>query len=81
MRVFDCNCSFGHCARPPLRYAADALELIQEMDFCGIDEALVYHANMRFASPTVWNPILVEEVKNKPRLEPTWAILPSQTGE
>ena len=80
-KVFDCNCGFGRSARPPLRFAAEAAELIEEMDFCGIDEALPYHANMRFASPVVWNAVLSEQVGPHRRLHATWAILPESTGE
>ena len=81
MEFFDCNCSFGKNMLPAFRYAADAEELIQEMDFCGIHRALVYHTNMRFGSPTVWNPRLVDAVVGQERLEGSWAILPPQTAE
>ena len=81
MNFFDCNCSFGNTRRPPFRYARDAGELLEEMRFCGIDRALVRHANMRFGSPAVWNHELLAAVKGDPNLEPTWAIMPSQTGE
>jgi len=81
MKFLDCNCSYGRHARPSFRYAATAQELLDEMDFCGIDGALVHHANMRFAWPMSWNQVLSEEVKNQSRLQATWAILPPQTGE
>lgn len=81
MRYFDCNCSYGRAARPAFRYAATPAELIAEMDWGGIDRALVYHANQRFSSPTSYNPIIADELRGQPRLEATWAILPSQTGE
>ena len=81
MKFFDCNCSFGANPIPAFRYARSAQDLVQEMDFCGIDRALVYHANMRFGDPIAYNRKLVEEIKDIPRLSPTWAILPSQTGE
>ena len=81
MKLFDCNCSFGESVRPPFRYARYAAELLKEMDFCGVDQALVYHAGMRFGSPVIWNDRLTDGIKGNPRLEPTWAILPHQTGE
>jgi len=81
MEWFDCNCSYGRPARPPMRFAADAGEILREMDFCGIGEALVYHANQRFESPVTWNPILSAETHGQPRLHPTWTILPPATGE
>ena len=81
MKLFDCGCSYGVSARPAFRFARDPTELIAEMDFCGIDRALVCHAGMRLSSPVFWNQQLVAEVESFPRLEPTWAILPVQTGE
>lgn len=67
--------------RPALRYARTAEELIEEMDHCGIDRALVRHAGQRFGSPVRFNSQLMVEIQGHPRLEPAWAILPSQTGE
>ncbi len=81
MKLFDCNCSYGISPRPAFRYARDPAELIAEMDFCGIDRALVYHAGMRCSSPAFWNQQFATEVESFPRLEPTWALLPTQTGE
>lgn len=77
----DCNCAFGKSGRPPLRYAATPEELLAEMDFCGIDQALIYHANQRFASPVTWNPVLSAEIGKYNRLFGTWAILPPATSE
>lgn len=64
-----------------MRYAGTPGELLAEMDFCGIDQALVYHANQRFSSPTMWNPILSAEIRNHSRLYGIWTILPPSTGE
>ena len=79
MEFFDCNRSYGVLARPPFRYARNAVELVNEMDFCGISKALVYHAGMRFGSPVVWNKELLEQIKHEARLIPSWTILPPQT--
>src|SRR5262249_39744542 len=46
-----------------------------------IDQALVYHTAMRFDHPAVGNERVVAETRGHPRLLPTWALLPSQTGE
>lgn len=81
MELFDCNCSYGRAARPPYRFAADVAELAAELDECGIDRALVYHTNMRFASPTTWNEVCSAELVGHPRLAATWAILPPSCGE
>ena len=74
MEWFDCNCSFGFPAIPVFRYAATADDLLEEMRWCGIDRALVYHASMRFDSPVVGNQRVLEGVEGRPELMPTWAI-------
>jgi len=81
MTFFDCNSSYGSHPRPPFRYAADPSELLEEMDHCGIDRALVFHSCMRFGSPVVWNKELSSQIAGQPRLLGSWTILPEQTGE
>jgi predicted TIM-barrel fold metal-dependent hydrolase len=78
---FDCNVSFGVPPIPPLSQATTAEALLAEMDHCGIDEALVTCVAQRFESPLVGNELLIERVRDHPRLHPAWAILPPQTGE
>lgn len=82
MEYFDCNCSYGLAARPPHRFAATPGELLKEMDFCGIDAALVLHTNQRFASPVAWNERVVKDLRGRrKRLFPAWVILPTACGE
>lgn len=81
LKLFDCNCSYGIGSLPPLRYARNVSDLIAEMDFCGIDRGLVYHAGQRFGHPMVYNAQILKDIQGYPRLEPVWAILPAQTGE
>ncbi|NJD04270.1 MAG: hypothetical protein FIA99_17125 [Ruminiclostridium sp.] len=81
MKIFDCYCTFGRPPIPPFRYAETAVELIQEMEYCGIDEAVVYHTAQKDYTPLEGNRIVVEETMNYPTLHPAWAILPEQTGE
>ena len=79
--MFDCNCALGVPGSQGFRYARTSADIVEEMDFCGIDRALVYHTAMRYESPAVGNRLIEEELAPNPRLLPTWAILPSQTGE
>lgn len=78
---FDCNCSYGRIARPALRPAQTVAELLAELDWCGVDRALVYHAGVRAASPTTWNPVVADELRGQERLAPAWALLPAATYE
>lgn len=81
MYFFDCNCSYGTPAHPPFRFARTPDELLEAMDFCGLDRGLVYRAGMRFSSPLLWNDPTAVDLADEPRLQPAWAILPHQTGE
>lgn len=65
----------------PIKLAETAKDLLEEMDFYGIDEALVYHSRQRDDSPVVGNEILLNEISGFKRLYGTLAILPPQTGE
>ncbi|MBS7611543.1 amidohydrolase family protein [Candidatus Bathyarchaeota archaeon] len=81
MKFFDCNVCFGRPMIRPIRFAETAKDLLKEMDFYGIDEALVFHSRQRDDSPVVGNEILLNEIKDVERLYGTFAILPPQTGE
>ena len=81
IKLFDCNCHFGYFPRPLFKAAKTAFELVDEMEFCGISKAVVYHTEMLFSSPIEGNLTLMEEIKDFPRLIPTRVILPQQTGE
>lgn len=81
MKLFDCYCSFGRTPVVQSRFASTASELCNELEYCGIDQALVFHSAQRFSSPVLGNELVIEETKGFPKLHPTWAILPHQTGE
>jgi len=81
MELFDCNVTYGASEVPPPRFAETPPELLEEMDYCGVQEALVRHAAQRDDSPLVGNRLLSEETRGFHRLHATWAVLPPQTGE
>jgi uncharacterized protein len=81
MRLLDATAGFGPYRTRVFRSARTAAELVEELEFCGIDEALVYHTAQRFDNPERGNSRLLDEVAGCPRLTPTWTILPSATGE
>jgi len=78
---FDCNACYGQgrisAGSPP----ADVETLLAEMDWHGVDRALVHHALMRDHSPVVGNQMLADGIMGHERLVGSWAILPPQTGE
>jgi len=78
---FDCNARYGAgltgAGSPPARVEA----LIAELNWHGIDRALVHHTLMREHSPVVGNRVLAEGIAGHDRLVGSWAILPPQTNE
>jgi predicted TIM-barrel fold metal-dependent hydrolase len=81
MKLFDCTAGFGVYRTRVFRFARTAAELIEELDFCGIERALVYHTAQRFDAPVSGNEIILQETQGHERLVPTWTLLPSHTGE
>lgn len=81
MEFFDCNASYGVFSVPPYKRADSVDDLIEEMEWCGIQRALVRHAAMVDESPIVGNSLLIQQTKMYPNLEPSWTILPPQTRE
>jgi len=81
MEWFDCCAEFGIPRVPPGPFAATPRELLEEMDFCGVSEALVSHAAMRDESAQAGNRLVCDDTHDEPRLHPLWAILPLHTGE
>jgi len=78
---FDCNASIGEPRAGVFKPCFTAEDLLAEMDWAGVDQALVHHALMLSQSPVVGNAVLAESIAGQPRLVGTWAILPPQTGE
>jgi len=81
MELFDCNAMYGIWSVPPHRRADTVQDLCEEMAFCGVTRALVRQAAQVDESPEVGNRLLCEQVSASDCLEPSWALLPFQTGE
>jgi hypothetical protein len=82
MDFFDCNAFIGLPAvREIFQPAASAAEILAEMDFCGVNRALVWHAAQLDAGPLSGNPLLAEAIQPHPRLAGCWGVLPNQAHE
>lgn len=78
---FDCSARIG---RPTVYRKGDVTmrgELIAEMDYAGVDAALVYHTLAAEWSPPDGNRALLEELDGEPRLYPCFVGLPDATRE
>lgn len=82
MNFFDCNAFLGRPARqgifPPL---STAEEFLAEMDFCGVDQALIWHIAQQDVSPQAGNALIASAIHDHPRLSGCWTILPNQAHE
>ena len=86
LRFFDSNCVIGRRSirrfgNPGEGEFYSISDLLAEMDYSGIDEALVYHALAKEYSPMFGNRMLMDEIKDYPRLHPCWVVMPEGTGE
>ena len=93
MKWIDCSAAIGlnsinceiinhenYYVYEKVKQAPHAKDLLEEMDFCGVDEAFVYHQGMVENDPGYGNKTIIEEVNTAPdRLHATWAILPPIT--
>lgn len=82
MHFFDCNAFIGRPARrglyPPVYTAQD---ILAEMNFCGVERAVVWHIAQFDAAPQTGNPLLAAAIQAHPRLLGGWTILPNQAHE
>jgi len=81
LEFFDCNVAYGVWSVPPFKPLTRVQELLEQMAWSGIGRALVRHAAMDNESPPVGNRLIVEETAPYAQLRPSWAILPTRTGE
>jgi len=80
MNFFDCNCQIGrYGVRHPEAFTT-ADELVREMEYSGIGEALAYHSMAKEYAPSVGNEMLLKEIEGKP-IRPCWVVMPHNTGE
>jgi hypothetical protein len=80
MEFFDCNCQIGRYGTRHPEAFTTADELVKEMEYSGIGEALAYHSMAKEYAPSVGNEMLLKEIEGKP-IRPCWVVMPHNTGE
>jgi predicted TIM-barrel fold metal-dependent hydrolase len=78
---FDCYAMVGKRGPKDVETAWRTETLLEEMEWCGIQGALVAHWLGKEYDPAYGNRKLVQELKKSPRLHGVWSVLPHLTGE
>lgn len=86
VNFFDSNCVIGKRSirRPGITGEAEFYsieDLLAEMDYTGISDALVYHSLAKEYVPMLGNRRLMDEISGHERLHPCWVVMPNGTGE
>ena len=82
LTFFDADCRIG--SGPKIGIKPDAAALIADMDYYGIEKALVYHGNISMLGALKTNQDLAEMLQAEDpsgRLRGVWCILPQQCHE
>jgi len=81
LALFDCNCMIGkwNTMQPGSFHSTEGL--LDEMNYCGIKEALVFHSLAKYYSPSVGNHTLIGQIRGHTRLHGCWVLLPPETDE
>lgn len=81
MKFFDANVCIGIPTLPIYNPAANAQDILEEMDGLKIEKAVVRHTAQYHVNPVYGNSLLSKEIAGQKRLWGCWAILPPQTDE
>ena len=81
MYRLDANCMLGptNTNREPSFRTPD--QLLEEMDRLRIGEALVYSSLARMGDPVAGNRLLLNQIRDHPRLHACWIVLPPGTSQ
>ena len=81
MYRFDANVMLGptNTDREPSFRTPE--ELLAEMDRLGIGDSLVYSSQARMGDPAAGNLLLLDQIRDHPRLHPCWVLLPPGTSQ
>jgi predicted TIM-barrel fold metal-dependent hydrolase len=80
MRFFDVNCMIGSWLTPPLPNT-NLEDLARNMEYTGIDKAVVYHSDSVKNSIAGGNEKISKIVSGSSKFEAAWIVLPGSTFE
>ena len=77
----DCFAMVGKRGAKDVEARYTTEDLIEEMEWCGIQGAFITHGTAKEYDPSYGNRMLLREVKKSPRLYGVWTVMPHYTGE
>jgi predicted TIM-barrel fold metal-dependent hydrolase len=81
LKFFDCNCGMGPSRKNRVGLIKSKEELLQELDWQGIEQALVYHISAEEYYPAIGNQRIIQEASDEKRFLPCWVVMPHHSGE
>ena len=77
----DCYAMVGKKGPKDVETAYETEVLLEEMEWCGIQGALISHSTAKEYDPIYGNRMLLRELKKSPRLYGVWTVMPHHTRE
>ena len=81
LNFFDCNCQIGRRATKGPREFCELSELLDQMEYYSIKEALVCHSVSVEYNPTLGNSMLLDEIKSHKNLHGIWVLIPGEVRD
>jgi hypothetical protein len=81
LKFLDCNTAIGRWKHPRYGNYETAGELEAILDYLQVEGAVVYHAQAHETHPPAGNAMLMDALAGRPRLIPSWILMPAFTGE
>jgi len=81
IEFFDCRAMIGRVTVPDGKEPYKTEDLLTDMEYFGIKDTLVHHANAKEYDANVGNDCLVREIEGRSSLHGSFAFLPAATRE
>ena len=78
---FDASCAIGKAVAPNTGSFQDAATLIEKMQLCNIEKALVWQTSALEYHPRQGNEEILKVTGENENLLPVWVVMPNHTGE
>jgi predicted TIM-barrel fold metal-dependent hydrolase len=75
-RFFDCNAVVGRFSAPVFGNWLGPDELVEELAYAGIAEALITHSYGKEVRASAGNDAVIEAITARPNLHPCWTVFP-----